>query len=127
MSVDRLTRVNELLRREIGEALLRLIPESDADASRVTVTHVIASRDLRTARVLVSVRGNTNQQAEFLGHLRRWRVEVQRRINKDLTLKYTPRLHFQLDSSVVEGNHILQLLADMEEKEEALNPDHLER
>ena len=123
MSIDRLDRVNELMRREIGDALLRLIPDAGGDASTVTVTHVITSKDLRVARVLVSVRGTPEEQEKMLGRLRRWRTEIQRRINRDLTLKYTPRLHFQLDSSVADGDRILQLLASIEEEESAPDPE----
>lgn len=123
MSIDRLDRVNELMRREIGDALLRLIPDAGGDASTVTVTHVITSKDLRVARVLVSVRGTPGEQEKMLGRLRRWRTEIQRRINRDLTLKYTPRLHFQLDSSVADGDRILQLLASIEEEESAPDPE----
>jgi len=123
MSVDRLDRVNELMRREIGEALLRLIPDAGGDASTVTVTHVITSKDLRAARVLVSVRGTPEEQEKMLGRLRRWRTEIQRRINRDLTLKYTPRLHFLLDSSVADGDRILQLLASIEEEGSAPDPE----
>lgn len=119
MSIDRLTRVNELLRREIGETLLRLIPDAGGDAAGLTVTHVMAGKDLRTARVLVSVRGTPAEQVDVLRQLRRWRAEIQRRINTDLTLKYTPRLNFQLDSSVADGDRILKLLASMEEEEDA--------
>jgi ribosome-binding factor A len=122
MSIDRLTRVNELMRREIGESLLRLIPDAGGDASTVTVTHVITSKDLRVARVLVSVRGTPAEQEKTLGQLRRWRTEIQRRVNKDLTLKYTPRLQFQLDSSVADGDRVLQLLARMEEEDVAPDP-----
>jgi len=122
MSIDRLTRVNELLRREIGEALLRLLPEADGDAAAVTVTHVEANRDLREARVLVSVRGTPEQQEQVLRRIRRWRTEIQRRINTDLALKYTPRLHFRLDASVAKGDHVLRLLAEMEEEEGINDP-----
>ena len=38
MKVDRLTRVNELLRREIGGVLYRLLDPATFDLSAVTIT-----------------------------------------------------------------------------------------
>ena len=42
MSVDRLTRVNELLKREIGDLLFRVMNENKFDLASVTVTRVEA-------------------------------------------------------------------------------------
>jgi len=117
MTADRLIRINELLRREIGEGLFRIMHESCFDFSAVTVTHVVASRNLRAARVLVSVRGNEKQKKAMLSLLRKHRDEIQSLINYDLVLKYTPRLSFELDSSVEKGDHMLDLLASIEQEQ----------
>jgi ribosome-binding factor A len=113
MSVDRLKRVNELLRREIGEALFRVMTEADVDISTVMVTRVIASRNLRHARVMVSVRGQDDERQRTLSRLKRHRSEIQRLINRDLVLKYTPKLLFELDTSVERGNHMLDILNEL--------------
>lgn len=114
MSIDRLTRVNELLRREIAEALFHLLPETDIDLSTVTVTEVRATRNLREARVLVSVRGDEALQGDVMRLLRGHRADIQRWINRRLTLKYTPRLRFQLDMSLERGDHMLQVLSEID-------------
>lgn len=114
MKVDRLTRVNELLRREIGMVLYRVIDRSIVDVSTVTITHVIVSSDLRTARVLVSVRGDEPQHRRVLGHLQSLHSDIQSAVAQAVILKYTPRLHFELDRSVERGDRILTILADME-------------
>ncbi len=113
MSVDRLKRVNELLRREIGEALYHVMKEADFDMSAVTVTHVITSRNLRHARVLVSIRDHKNERQRMLGHIRRHRREIQAMINRDLVLKYTPKLSIELDESVERGDHVLEVLSEL--------------
>jgi ribosome-binding factor A len=116
MATDRIKRVNELLRREIGESLFRVIKPSEADLSAITVTHVIVGRDLRTARVLVSIRDNDDQKEKILALLQRCRPQIQRNINRDLLLKYTPRLAFELDDSIAKGDAMLALLMKMEEE-----------
>jgi ribosome-binding factor A len=113
MSTDRMTRVNELLKREIGEALFSIVHEPGFDFSAVTVTHVAAERSLREARVSISIRGNPQEQKRMMGLLFRHRHEIQQKINQDLTLKYTPRLAFELDASLEKGDEMLALLAEL--------------
>jgi len=122
MSTDRITRVNELLRREIGEGLFRIINEADFDLSAVTITSVATSRNLREARVLVSVRDNKERRKHILALLTKHRVEIQSRINKDLCLKFTPRLTFELDTSLEKGDQVLSILSKLETIESQQEP-----
>jgi ribosome-binding factor A len=114
MTVDRLTRVNELLKREIGEILFRIIQEDDFDLSAITVTDVSISRNLRNARVMVSIRDHQDQRQRMLAILRNYRGEIQKHISNDVILKYTPRLSFELDTSIEKGDAILGLIHKME-------------
>lgn len=114
MGTKRLTRVNELLRREVADMLCRALGAKDADFSTVTVTHVLTSPDLRRARVFVSIRGSEPERKEVLAALYRHRKEIQSKVNHDVKLKYTPRLTFQLDESLEEGDHVLGLINQLE-------------
>jgi ribosome-binding factor A len=125
MTVDRLTRVNELLKREIGEALYQIIKEDDFDLSAVTITHVITSRSLQNARVMVSIRDHQDERSRMLSILRKYRGKIQERIGKDVILKYTPRLIFELDTSIEKGDAVLSLLHKMERQGE-LPPEDIE-
>lgn len=116
MSVDRLTRVNALLKREIGNVLFRIMHESRFDLSAVTITRVAAAKDLREARVYVSIRDHQDDRERMLALLGRHRAEIQAHINSVLVLKYTPRLTFELDTAVEEGDRVLHLLAQLEAK-----------
>ena len=117
-NVDRLTRVNELLKREIGESLYHVIQEDDFDLSAVTVTNVETGRNLHTARVYVSIRDHHEQRQRMMSLLRQHRVKLQERISKKVILKYTPRLMFVLDKSIEKGDQVLGLLHTMERKGE---------
>lgn len=111
---DRLRRVNELLKREIAEALFRVVTEDRFDVSAVTVTRVSVGSDLRSATVHVSIRDHQDERDRMIGLLVRHRGRLQAMINRDLSLKYTPRLHFRLDESIEKGDSILGVLARME-------------
>ena len=114
MKADRITRVNELIRRELGIQLYRVVNRPDFDAAAVTFTHVLTAVDLRTCRVLVSIRGEEADQERMLSVLRHHRAEFQDAIHRNIVLRYTPQLHFVLDHSVEQGDHILQILDRME-------------
>ena len=111
MKTDRLIRINELLRREISVVLYRLIDQTEFDMSAMTVTHVIVSPDLHDARVLVSIRGHEHERRKILRQLQHLHAEVQTEVAKAVILKYTPRLTFVLDTSIEQGDRVLDILA----------------
>lgn len=114
MTVDRITRLNALMKQEIGEALYRHVPQDELDLGAVTVTRVVVSRSLQHARVMISIRGHETERRAMLDVLWQHRQVIQEQINHDLHLKYTPRLIFELDPSLEKGDHVLSVLAELE-------------
>lgn len=114
MSIDRLERVNALLRREIGEALYKVLAGDPIDLGAVTVTRVHTARNLKNATVSISIFGHEKERGTILRKLAGKAKELQTLINRDLTLKYTPRLYFVLDESVEKGDHILDVLSHID-------------
>ena len=120
MSIDRLERVNALLRRAIGEALYKVFAGDPIDLASITVTQVVTARNLRNATVSVSIFGHENERGVILRKLASKADMLQSIINRELTLKYTPRLRFMLDGSIEKGDHVLDVLnkLDVPESEE---------
>ncbi len=116
MPSQRITRVNELLKREIASYLYRLINEVDFDISAVTVTQVVTAPNLRHARVFVSIREHVLEREAMLDVLREKRNAVQQHINRTIRLKYTPQLTFELDESIEKGDHVLHLIDELEKE-----------
>jgi len=114
MPVDRIERINALLRRELGEAFFRVFASEDLDLAAITVTHVTTARNLRNATVYISIMGHEHERGTILHRIARRHGELQRLVNRDLTLKYTPRLEFRLDTSVEKGDRILGVLAHLD-------------
>ena len=121
MSKHRMQRVNELLRREIGGQLYQLITEDEFDFAAVMITRVETSSNLRHAQVFVSIR-DAEKRSNMMGLLLRHRKELQQHLNRTLKLKYTPRLSFHLDPSIERGDHILDVLADIEREQPGAPP-----
>lgn len=108
----RIQRVNELLKRAIGEAIRQELPV--AEAGLVTVNEVDVAGDLKTATVYASVLGNPEQQKRGFALLEQNRQRIQDIMARAVVLKYTPVLRFVLDDSVVRGNKVLQIIEDLE-------------
>lgn len=118
VSVDRITRVNEILKREIADLLQR---QSFSEKYLVSVTRVECSTTLKQAEVYVSMFGieaGSDREQEILQALARLKGDIQRRMSKHVILKYTPVLHFLADHNLAEGDRVIQLLRELEENEE---------
>jgi len=113
MKPDRLTRLNEHLRREIGTFLFRVAAGETRDLSLITVTRVFISSDLHNAQVFVSIRAPEADRPAVLAALNRHRVEIQTHLAQTVCLKYTPRLTFKTDTSLEEGDRILSILSNL--------------
>ena len=108
----RIQRVRELLKREIGEAIRREIPVTEAGL--ITVNDVDVSGDLRLATVFTSILGSEEQQKRGLTMLSQNRLRIQDLVAKTVILKYTPRLRFVMDEAVKRGNRVLQIINELE-------------
>ena len=105
-------RVRELLKREIGEAIRREIPISQAGL--VSVNDIEMGGDLKSATVFVSILGNPDQQKRGLEMLSEHRVRIQGLVARSVVLKYTPVLRFVMDDSIIRGNRIMQIIEELE-------------
>lgn len=114
--VDRLTRVNELIKREIANYLEKF-PLESAEGMLVSVTEVNTSVDLRNATVSVSIfGGKDNERAGIFKELSSRRHDMQRVLAKTLAFKHTPVLAFKPDRRMELGDRVLALLNDPMEK-----------
>ena len=108
----RLQRVRELLKREIGETIRREIPVTEAGL--VTVNDVDVASDLHTAVVFISILGNAEQQKRGIALLNQHRLRIQSLVAHSVILKYTPKLRFLMDDSVIRGNRVMQIFDELE-------------
>lgn len=113
MSSARIIRVNELLKREIAVDIPRLFANSHFDTGAITVTGVETAPDLHDATVYVSIFGHEESRTKMIRFLNAHRKDIQARMSRNVILKYTPRLHFKLDSSIESGDRVLGILSQL--------------
>lgn len=112
MASLRLQRVRELLKREIGEAIRREFEVSEVGL--ITVNDVDVAGDLHSAVVYISILGNPDQQKKGFTLLQRHRIRIQALVGRAVILKYTPKLRFLMDDSIVRGNRVLGIIEELE-------------
>ena len=106
MSTPRLVRVNELLKREIAEDIHRIFAMSDFDTGSVTVVRVDCAPNLRDAGVFISIFGHEEERDRMIAFLNRHRQDITKKMCRRVKLKYTPRLHFKLDESIIDKDFV---------------------
>lgn len=118
MSVDRVERVNSLMLREISSDLYHVLAsEREIDLAAITVTRVEVAPNLRSATVWLSIT-NTEHRHAWLRRIAHHAKNFQDLINRNMVLKYTPRLRFTLDEAVEKGDRVLDLLSHLDIPEE---------
>lgn len=102
--------MNSLLRRVIAEGMFQVMQGDTVSAGAITVTSVHCGKDLRDATVNVSVFGDDALKETALQHIRHHARDFQSLINRQVRLKFTPRLTFKLDLSLERGDEVLAML-----------------
>jgi ribosome-binding factor A len=111
MQGKRLDRVNELIKQEVSQVLQREL--KDPRLGFVSVTGVETSKDLRTAKVFVSVLGNEEQWASSLAALASARGFVRNWLKQHLDLRVIPDVQFRPDHSMEHAARIQELLRQL--------------
>jgi ribosome-binding factor A len=106
----RIERVCEVLKRELGQIILR---ELTFPTPLVSISGVDITPDLKQAHVYVSALGTDAQRETILSVLEQNRGMLQAEISKRVILKHTPHLNFKLDDSIERGSRVLNILDDL--------------
>ena len=116
----RTDRINEQLREEISTLLKRSIKDPRLNGI-ISITRVISSGDLRSARVYISVMGNHQTKREALAGIQSAASFLRRELRDRINMKHTPFLTYELDDSMEEADHLLRLMNQV--KPEDQEPD----
>jgi len=103
----RLAQINELIRQQLNQLLLTEF--EFPQGCLVTIVRVETSRDLRHAKVWISVMP-THYIKKVLTKLNSQIGHLQFLINKKLLIKPLPRLRFAIDDTESKAQEIEQLL-----------------
>jgi ribosome-binding factor A len=110
---QRITRINELLRREVSEQMRRYYR---SDTAAITISEVDCSADLRNARIYYSVLGDDAEIEESKKLFRKIGKDIRQRVSKEITLKYFPTFYYMYDPSLERGAGINEILDQLDQE-----------
>ncbi len=106
----RVSRVAELIKREVSQMLLNGIKDDRVGTGMVSVTDVDVSGDLQHAKIYVSIYGTDEAKAETMAGLKSATGYVRSELGARVRLRRTPEVLFLEDRSIERGNKVLALL-----------------
>ncbi|MGA8164285.1 MAG: 30S ribosome-binding factor RbfA [Waddliaceae bacterium] len=116
MAKKRVNRLNSLLKEVISEVIRREVRNPQI-TEFISVTQVDITRDLRQAKVYVSVIGNAQEKTTVLKALRSAAGFISSAAAKKVTMRFFPTLTFLIDDSVDKQMRVEELLKDIYDKE----------
>lgn len=128
----RTERVGNLIRSIVAEVLMARLSDPRIDPGMTSITRVEVSDDLAAAKVYVSVMGEETAQRNTLRALRHAAGRIQEIMRKQIQLRNTPVLDFQLDEKFKKTLQTLSIiqkvseelkLKDQKDKEKEENQD----
>jgi len=111
MASLRLQKVNELLRKQLGEIMEREL--SLKQGVIITIAKVDTSKDLRYTRMFISVfpEKETNYVTETL---KKELSQIQKTLYSKLYMKPMPKLSFEIDTTAQEADKVEKILKELE-------------
>ncbi|MEK7618074.1 MAG: ribosome-binding factor A [Patescibacteria group bacterium] len=108
----RLAKVNSLIQHELGPILHE---ELSGGRGIVTIAKVETSRDMKWAKIWISILGGDDDG--ILKHINSRIYRIQGEMNKHFSTKIIPRLQFFLDTSPRYVEHIEKVIRKIHEEE----------
>jgi len=107
--VDRINRISEEVKREVSN-IIRSELKDPRLPSMVSVVSANVTKDLRYAKIYVSVLGTDEEKKSAMQALKSASGFIRREVGRRVQLRYTPELHFELDTSIEHGVYITKLI-----------------
>lgn len=117
---QRISKVNELLKREIINCVKKHFEFTDL---LVTIHAVDTAPNLKSAKVYVGIVGDEERAKGVVATLNRKRGFIQSEMMKRVILRNTPQLTFLVDDSIERGVRVLNILDDLGEIDLGEDPE----
>ncbi len=109
--MDRTVRISEEMKKEISSIIQSGLKDPRL-SKLISVTNVNVTRDLRYAKVFVSIMGTEEEKKNSLDGLKSAAGFIRREVGHRVQLRYTPEIQFELDNSIEHGAYISKLIND---------------
>ncbi|HAE91261.1 30S ribosome-binding factor RbfA [Tissierella praeacuta] len=122
MNNKRLNRISEEVKRVVSELIYNGLKDPRVN-SMTTITKVEVTRDLRYAKIYVSVFGNKEEKENTLLGLESAKGFIRKEIGNRIDLRYAPEPIFILDESIEQGIYMSKLIKEVNKDSNSLEED----
>ncbi len=112
MAKFRQQKIDEEIKRELC-SILPTLKDPRLDGVLLSVVSVLVTKDLKFAKIYVSVLSDDEKKAEVLKGLSSSSGFIRKEISSRTKLRYTPELHFVIDDSIEYGSHINKIINEL--------------
>lgn len=114
MTKYRSGRINEEMKRQLSDIIRNELNDPRITAM-VSITKVDVTKDLKYAKVFVSLFGSEEQKENTMAALKSSLGYLRREVGHRIDLRITPELIIEIDNTIEHGMHIDALLAKIKE------------
>ncbi|HHY77285.1 MAG TPA: 30S ribosome-binding factor RbfA [Clostridiales bacterium] len=122
MSVQRLNRISEEIKREISKIIMNELKDPRISAM-CSIVSVETTPDIKYAKVYVSIYGNKEEKERTFEGLKNASGFIRKRLGEEIKIRYLPEIQFVLDESIEHGVRISEILNRIKKQEEGKNID----
>lgn len=105
----RLNRLAEEIKREVTD-IIRTTLKDPRISPLTSITDVEISKDMRYAKIFISIYGSEEEQTKTLEGLKSANGFIRSELGKRIRLRYMPEIAFILDTSIEHGVKISQII-----------------
>ena len=109
--MDRTNRISEEMKKEVSSIIQNGLKDPRIP-KMVSVTSADVTRDLRYAKIYISVLGSEEEKKNAIEGLKSAAGFIRREVGHRMQLRYTPEMLFELDNSIERGVYISKLIND---------------
>lgn len=115
MGFDRTSRLAEEIKKIVSNIIQNELKDPRVPML-TSVTHVDVTRDLRYAKIYISVFGDEEQKEKCIEGLKNASGYIRKTVGNSLKIRYVPEMNFELDKSIEHGLHISHLLDEIKKQ-----------
>lgn len=112
MSTQRMTRINEEIKRELSQLISYEIKDPRVNDTMISIVDVDTTNDLKVSKVYISVLQDQKKEGVITG-LNAAQGFIRKEIARRINLRNTPEFIFKLDESIEYGMHMSKMIQDV--------------
>jgi ribosome-binding factor A len=112
MGFDRTSRLSEEIRRELSSIIQNELKDPRIPML-TSIMRVDVTKDLKYAKVYVSVFGDDEKKQKCIEGLRSAAGFIRKEIGHRIKMRHTPEIIFEIDQSIEHGLHISKVISEI--------------